>query len=68
MNTGANVMGALGAILVPWFAGTFSWTFAIASGGIFALIGAVLLLFVRADGRVFAQPCPFCIISDFGVL
>ena len=49
MNTGANAMGALGAILVPWFAQVFEWPFAIASGGFFALIGAVLMLFVRAD-------------------
>lgn len=49
MNTGANVMGALGAILVPWFAQAFDWPFAIASGGIFAVVGAVLMLFVRAD-------------------
>ena len=49
MNTGANIIGALGAILVPFFAQSFGWTIAIASGGVFALIGAVLLLFVRAD-------------------
>ncbi|MFT5140715.1 MAG: ACS family glucarate transporter-like MFS transporter [Lysobacterales bacterium] len=49
MNTGANIMGALGAILVPFFALKFGWTIAIASGGVFAVIGAVLLLFVRAD-------------------
>ena len=42
-------MGALGAVLVPMFASSFDWTIAIASGGIFALIGAVLLLFVKAD-------------------
>jgi ACS family glucarate transporter-like MFS transporter len=49
LNTGANIMGALGAVLVPFFAQSFDWTIAIASGGLFALIGAVLLLFVRAD-------------------
>lgn len=49
MNTGANAMGVVNALLVPWFAGTFGWTVAIASGAGFALIGALLLLFVRAD-------------------
>ncbi|MGI9237800.1 MAG: MFS transporter [Woeseiaceae bacterium] len=53
MNTGANVMGVANALLVPWFADTFGWTVAIASGAGFALLGAVLLLFVRAD-----QPLP----------
>ncbi len=52
MNTGANAMGAFGAILVPWLAQFFGWTFAIASGGIFALIGAVLFLFVRPDEQM----------------
>ena len=52
MNTGGNAAGAVGAILVPWLAQYFGWTFAIASGGIFALIGAVLFLFVRADQQL----------------
>jgi ACS family glucarate transporter-like MFS transporter len=49
MNTGANAMGVVNALLVPWFADTFGWTIAIASGAGFALFGAALLLFVRAD-------------------
>ena len=49
LNTGANIMGALGAILVPFFADAFGWTLAIASGGVFAIVGAVLMMFVRAD-------------------
>jgi ACS family glucarate transporter-like MFS transporter len=49
MNTGANVMGVVNALLVPFFAATFGWTFAISSGAIFALIGAGLMLLVRAD-------------------
>ena len=52
MNTGGNASGAIGAILVPWLAQSYGWTFAIASGGIFAFIGAVLFLFVRADRPV----------------
>ena len=49
LNTGANIMGALGAVLVPFFADAFGWTIAIASGGVFAIVGAVLMMFVRAD-------------------
>ncbi len=49
MNTGANVMGVVNALLVPFFAHAFGWTFAIASGAIFALLGAVFMLLVRAD-------------------
>jgi len=49
MNTGANVMGVVNALLVPFFAHAFGWTFAIASGAGFALLGLLLMLFVRAD-------------------
>ena len=49
MNTGANVMGVVNALAVPVIAGTLGWTFAMAMGGVIAFIGAVLMLFVRAD-------------------
>jgi ACS family glucarate transporter-like MFS transporter len=49
MNTGANLMGVVNALLVPFFAHAFGWTFAIASGAIFAMIGVVFMLLVRAD-------------------
>lgn len=49
MNTGANAMGVVNALLVPWFATTLGWPFAIASGAVFTTIGLVLMLFVRAD-------------------
>ena len=52
MNTGANLMGVLNALLVPWFAHAVGWTVAIASGAVFALVGVVLLLFVRADEQL----------------
>lgn len=52
MNTGANVMGIANAMLVPWFAQSFGWTFAIASGALFALAGAVFMLLVRADRSI----------------
>lgn len=49
MNTGANVMGVMNALLVPFFAQAFGWTFAIASGAVFALLGLLFMLLVRAD-------------------
>jgi ACS family glucarate transporter-like MFS transporter len=49
MNTGANLVGVMNALLVPWFAAQFGWTVAVASGGVFAIVGGILLLFVRAD-------------------
>jgi ACS family glucarate transporter-like MFS transporter len=52
MNTGANMMGVVNALLVPFFAHAFGWTFAIASGAIFALLGAFFMLLVRADHTV----------------
>lgn len=58
LNTGGNISGVCNAILVPLLAHTFGWTFAIASGAIFALIGAGLMLLVRADR-------PLC-SADFG--
>lgn len=52
MNTGANAMGAVNALLVPWIAQTVGWNFAIASNAIFTLLAMALLLLVRADEPV----------------
>jgi ACS family glucarate transporter-like MFS transporter len=49
LNTGANAMGIVNALLVPWLALIFGWTTAIASAAVFALVGIVLMLLVRAD-------------------
>jgi cyanate permease len=49
MNTGGNVVGGIGALLVPVMAGAFGWVVALATGSVFALMGIVLWLFVRAD-------------------
>jgi ACS family glucarate transporter-like MFS transporter len=49
MNTGGNVAGAIGALLVPITAEAFGWVPALATGSIFAIIGVVLWLFIRAD-------------------
>ena len=49
LNTGANAMGVLNALLVPSIAFTFGWQVAVASGAIFSILALVLLMFVRAD-------------------
>jgi ACS family glucarate transporter-like MFS transporter len=49
MNTGGNVVGGIGALLVPLTAEAFGWIPALATGSVFALAGAGLWLFVRAD-------------------
>ena len=52
MNTGANFMGVLNALMVPFMAQALGWTWAIASGAFFALLGVVFMLLVRADKPV----------------
>jgi ACS family glucarate transporter-like MFS transporter len=49
MNTGGNVVGGIGALLVPITAEAFGWVPALATGSVFALIGVGVWLFVRAD-------------------
>ncbi len=55
LNTGGNLMGILNSMLVPAAAALFGWTFAMALGGIFALLGAGLMLLVRADRPFYAD-------------
>jgi hypothetical protein len=52
MNTGGNVVGALGAVAVPLITGAFGGFAAVASGAVFALLGAGLWLFVRLPSPV----------------
>ena len=49
LNTGGNIPGAIGGVLVPAIAGWLGWSAAIISGSVFALVGALLWLFIRAD-------------------
>jgi ACS family glucarate transporter-like MFS transporter len=49
LNTGGNVVGFVGGMLVPLIALGYSWTAAMASGAVFALVAALLWCFVRAD-------------------
>lgn len=52
MNTGANAMGVINALLMPRLAEAFGWTIALSSGAVFVLVGALLMLFVKADEPV----------------
>jgi len=49
LNTGANIPGIIGGVTVPITAGLFGWPTAIALGSVFAVVSALLWLFVRAD-------------------
>jgi ACS family glucarate transporter-like MFS transporter len=49
LNTGGNVVGFVGGMLVPLLSTHFGWVAAVSSGSIFALIGAALWFFVRGD-------------------
>lgn len=56
MNTGANISGTIGALLVPFSAELFGWSFAIATGGFFAILGASLWFFIRPDEPMVIAP------------
>lgn len=49
LNTGGNAVGGFVALLVPITAKYFGWVAAMATGSVFALIAAMLWLFIRAD-------------------
>lgn len=52
MNTGGNATGIFNAVLVPWIAHVFGWTFAISTAAVFALLSAGMILLVRADQQI----------------
>jgi len=49
LNTGGNVVGGLVAVMVPLTAQALGWTAAIATGSLFAVLGAVVWIWIRAD-------------------
>jgi len=55
LNTGANAMGIINGLLIPWLALGFGWTVAIASAAVFTLAGIGLMLLVRADRSMDAK-------------
>jgi ACS family glucarate transporter-like MFS transporter len=49
LNTGGNVVGGFGALLVPVTVEAAGWPAALASTAVFAALGAALWLLIRAD-------------------
>lgn len=49
MNTGGNIAGGFGALIVPAIAASFGWTAAVMSGAIFGLLAMALWFAIRAD-------------------
>lgn len=49
LNTGGNLPGFVGGMLVPVTADFLGWPAAMMTGSVFAIVGALLWLFVRAD-------------------
>jgi len=49
LNTGGNVVGGLGALLVPVTVEALGWPAALVTTSAFAFVGAALWLFIRAD-------------------
>ena len=49
MNTGGNVVGFIGGMLVPVTAAKLGWVMAMSTGAVFAIIGAIIWLFIRGD-------------------
>lgn len=52
LNTGGNIVGGIGALVVPLTAEAFGWIPALGTGSLFALLGAALCLIVRVDRRM----------------
>lgn len=52
MNTGANAMGAVHAVLFVWLAESYSWAFAMASNAVVTLLALVLMLLVRTEEAI----------------
>jgi ACS family glucarate transporter-like MFS transporter len=52
LNTGGNVVGGVGALLVPITVKALGWPVALATGTAFAIIGASLWLWIKADATI----------------
>jgi ACS family glucarate transporter-like MFS transporter len=52
MNTGANLMGFVNALLLSSVASLLGWKVAIAMGAVFAILSALFILLARADRPV----------------
>jgi ACS family glucarate transporter-like MFS transporter len=56
LNTGGNIPGAIGGLMVPFIAAWLGWDAAIISGSLFAFAGALLWLLIRADEPMAEAP------------
>jgi ACS family glucarate transporter-like MFS transporter len=54
LNTGGNIVGGFGALLVPITVERFGWPAALGTASVFALVGALLWLWIRADRKLAA--------------
>ena len=52
MNTGGNIVGGVGALLVPLTAERLGWVPALGTASMFALVGAALWLLIRPDEQL----------------
>jgi MFS transporter, ACS family, glucarate transporter len=52
LNTGGNVVGGIGALMVPLTARTLGWRATLGTASLFAFVGAVLWLWIRADRSI----------------
>lgn len=68
LNTGGNVVGGVGALLVPFTARELGWPVALGSAALFALLGAILWCWIRADEVIGgpAEPRPGPLASPGG--
>ena len=55
MNTGGNLVGGFGAVLVPFVAARLGWVVALGTGTVFASLGAGLWFLIRADETIEAS-------------
>jgi len=49
LNAGGNIVGGIGALLVPLTVEHFGWTAALVTASVFALVAAALVLLIRID-------------------
>jgi len=58
LNTGGNLVGFFGALLVPAVASALGWPWAISSGALVALVGAAMWLWIRGDRPMLVDAQP----------
>jgi len=58
LNTGGNVVGGIGALLVPISARALGWPAALGIASLFALVGAAVWFWIEADHPADGKPAP----------